>query len=1365
MSDGICLDSLQKEKTNILKNIEGGKQSKLLEMPPPVTVDIITRMSFDDINERNEYGITALQMAAIENRADVIKSLLEVTGIEINKISSSKTNRNTALHYAAKYGSMEALEALLENSEIDVRVLNSSNKSPSHLLSEYRRANLSAEDLEKSTIMSRCENDWMNQDLHNAILSKKIKIEKITVMGFKHISTRNRNALTPFHLAAIKNLPEVIKIMLPEVKPDIYELSSCTHELTALQYAATFGNFEVIDVFRDHIASREESERLKSDVKTYMEPRAKISCLNAMNICDSAGFERRVTFLKELKLNDPDLNSILNNPLELALFKNRMDLAKVYYNISIKPYIGMLSDTLKLPCIWSDFEVGEMYFESARENDMEAIALHSMANGADGSSATILQLINAFCHCEETETSKHEQHLRVLNERLNMLYKRSDFGETLVEKYLLKGNIEIANALLLKGVIKPEMDMLFEILKQPEESLGKSDGIFFEKAFDLLLQNGCENVKGKRNGLPLLHSAIVNNRMQALLFLLSRRVDVNQRAPDEVEGDTALHLAVIHENLDAVKLLIEYGADEDMEVNSVKPFQLAVKKSMERAIHCEIVTYLFKAKMEKKNENAEDMLVIIRGEHEYENYKVLMKAALKVYFMGNKNVRRTRSHVLDDMLYKYFENQDYELIEHFLQAGFRPKRAALRHLMKHSVDEPHKIEEIKSVYWLIVKYANSICRKQSERIRLPTADADMKKLTIIELMNEKFELDEDDETNEYTVMEYACKIQAGEMIEEILNTEDVFKSMKDGQLVYLVTNLVPKTCRIERKSNNSSQLENTPSSEHIVLNRFGFDAEEHYVSDDDEDDDIDDVKNELKEDYETVSHLSSPSRESFLQLLIDSSSSEETDTRMAKLLNREPFRSLTQVYFKQYRRFELLLLILHVLFMSLFTKYITPTNVSWQSNSANASLFQNSCVSINLLDLHLRHTDSAMQVFCFVIWFFWPIFLVGLGLLESVHLFSNCKSDSGIISVWRRLSDWAWKIEIRLSRQRWIKFKLGRKYCLEKLKIFDFIFTLIRNALMEHFPTIFSSLFAFLVITWLAIYFGLISISSDVFCIITESIIVVGWINTLNYLSVLSTSINNLLIMLQRIFAKEFPAFLTVYVFFYLGFGFTYHMVNQSQSDYDEGYRSDSIFPTMFGIENFAQDIIPVLNNESGKSNLEKGFIYVYIGITFLVLSNLLIAMINQSYTEINQVSDLHMQNLRLQLIRQKLWLSKIRQKLWLGLSKIFPKLVRENSFDGPRFITFGKKIVHKCDIMQYHLIFERIDREMNKSDISNTDILKLYIDNTNLKIIQQFNQVDARLNALQGMQEMILDKLKKADAKKKWKATMNAFLNIGNNQ
>ena len=492
---------------------------------------------------------------------------------------------------------MEALEALLENSEIDVRVQNSSNKTPSELLLEYRRAKLSAEDMVKSTILSRCEKDVRNQDLHNAILSKKIEIENITRIGFKHVSTGNRYGLTPFHLAAIKNLPEVIKIMLPEVGSNINKLSSCKLELTALQYAAKFGNFEVIDIFRD---KERDMFSLESDVKTYMKPRAVISCLIAMNVCDMAGFERRVKCLQELKHKDPDLNLILNNPLELALFKTRMDLAKVYCNESIKPCIEMLGDTLKHPCIWSDLEVGKIYFEAAMENNMEIIALHSMANGADGNSATILQLMNAFCHCKEIKTSEHEEHLRALNERLNILYQGSDSGETLVEKYLLKGNIEIAEALLRKGVIKPETDMLFEILKQPEESLGKSNGIFFKNAFQLLHQNGCENVKGKRSGLPLSHSAIVHNRMDALSFLLSHGVDVNTRAPDEVEGDTALHVAVIHENLDAVKMLIEHGADDNLEVNAVTPFQLAVNKSMEHAIYCEIVTYLFKTKMEKK---------------------------------------------------------------------------------------------------------------------------------------------------------------------------------------------------------------------------------------------------------------------------------------------------------------------------------------------------------------------------------------------------------------------------------------------------------------------------------------------------------------------------------------------------------------------------------------------------------------------------------------------------------------------------------------------------------------------------------------------------------------------------------------------
>ena len=203
-------------------------------------------------------------------------------------------------------------------------------------------------------------------------------------------------------------------------------------------------------------------EKLESDVKKFMEPRAVVSCLNAMEVCDATAFERRVKYLQELKSDYSELKAILH-PLELAVYKNRIDIATFYYNKGTEPCSEMLCLTLKQPCIWSNFRVGKMYFEVAMENKMEAIALHSMANATYKHCALILHLCNVFCSCNNKETTRHEKHVKIINTRLNILFEESNFGETLVEKYLLNGNFQIAETLLRKGAVKPPVDMLLKI--------------------------------------------------------------------------------------------------------------------------------------------------------------------------------------------------------------------------------------------------------------------------------------------------------------------------------------------------------------------------------------------------------------------------------------------------------------------------------------------------------------------------------------------------------------------------------------------------------------------------------------------------------------------------------------------------------------------------------------------------------------------------------------------------------------------------------------------------------------------------------------------------------------------------------------
>ena len=1346
-------NELRRMKEVILNNCKETKQHRLVNLNKRVTVTYIKDINFDDINERNEYGITALQLAAIENRSDVIESLLKIKGVLINRASGSNTDRNTALHFAAKFSNEDALAALLKNADINVRVKNNSNKTASDLILENQLAKFSAIDMQKNKILSQCRKDRKNTELHNVILLTKNDIDHLNKSMLQHINEKNKCGLTPLHLAAIKNLPELVKCMLHEDELDITLKFSCEYNLTAEEFANRFGSFEVMDVFYNIAATVFElNDAMQQDSKMKMTiPESKMK----FNMKPKAGgtkklwslrkFYSRRKFLKNMyaenassreRTNENSLNTT-NAPMELCIFNNRIDLANILSQEESKPYPPLLSETLKCPCIWLDAVIAKIYFKAAMTSDLTTIALHSMVNGADENKSFVTQLLKKFCNCTDKSTTEHSEHLVILNTRLNILYREEPvFGETLVEKYILNNNIDIAEMIMKMGANKPAIGFLFKLLEQPGESVAK-----FTYVFHLFVLKSIDKEKRKTTGLTLLHKAISCNKIQAVKFMLSQGFDINKRAPDVVSGYTPLHQAVFQGNLEAVNLLIESNADDSLKVYSYKPFEIALLKTNERWVYSEIMQKLFESNIEKDCESAADLLkTVINTKLFYDDYKHIMKRMLKAYFKSDKCRQSGRKHhkIFDHLFNEFLEHGDYKVVEYFLQAGIRPKHAALRYLIQHSVDEPQKMRQIKNVYRLIVKYAVNLCSENSVNKYRPFTDDERRKLTIVELLNERFCISTESK-KKITVMEFACSIQAVDMIEEILNTKGVFKETKFNADVYLVTNLVPDTCRVINKNKKNSVV---PSKQEDMLrNCFvganfhlpdSFDNQRDYEScDDNNDDDVEseDTKTN-KDNFEHAVNLWCTSPISFLQLLIESSRSVETDHRIAQLLIKEPLRSLTQNLFSKYREFHVYLFFLHALYMILATIYLRPTN---ETSPMEHVLFQNYCFGTNSSDIPLNHAGSSMRIFCFVVWFFWPVFIICLEIMGIVpYLFT--------IDIAKRLACRGWDVK----RDGWRSDKMKEsdstcskivsyiKHFLRKRSSFYYVFNSVWDHLAKYFSSIFSLLFAFLALSWLAIYFISDCSSVNMFRKVTEVVIVVGWINTLNYISVIFTSINRLLVMLRKIFAEEFPTFFIVYVFFYIGFGFSIEPFNILQSEEIQDSTS-MIFSSMFGIANFGQDSNSILHIESG-FNLEKGFIYVYIGITFLVLSNLLIAMINQSYTEINQVSTLYIQ-LRFELIKKM-----------LVLSKIFPScLAGKTTFSSYRIATFGSELSYDDKSEQYLLSFLRDTQSTSKQDVSGGEKIKFNADEINKKIARTDDNIilmNIRLNNIQMTLETITKKL-----------------------
>ena len=70
-----------------------------------------------NVNEKKNGGLTALHLAAWNDRTEIVKELVDAKGINVNEKDNDGL---TALHYAARYASANTVKALLVAKGINV---------------------------------------------------------------------------------------------------------------------------------------------------------------------------------------------------------------------------------------------------------------------------------------------------------------------------------------------------------------------------------------------------------------------------------------------------------------------------------------------------------------------------------------------------------------------------------------------------------------------------------------------------------------------------------------------------------------------------------------------------------------------------------------------------------------------------------------------------------------------------------------------------------------------------------------------------------------------------------------------------------------------------------------------------------------------------------------------------------------------------------------------------------------------------------------------------------------------------------------------------------------------------------------------
>ena len=204
-----------------------------------------------DINATTDSGYTPLMLAAMNNHANVVHTLLSDSQCLVDAKSQ---DGYTALHYSCKYGHVDVVRTLLvKYKAIDVNTRTDSGDTPLTLAARHEHDNV----VHALLSDSQCLVDTKDQDgytaLHYSCIYGYVDIVKTLVKHKANINARTYSGNTPLTLAAICNHDNVVHALLSD--------SQCLVDTkdqdgyTALHYSCIYGYVDIVKTLVKHKAN------------------------------------------------------------------------------------------------------------------------------------------------------------------------------------------------------------------------------------------------------------------------------------------------------------------------------------------------------------------------------------------------------------------------------------------------------------------------------------------------------------------------------------------------------------------------------------------------------------------------------------------------------------------------------------------------------------------------------------------------------------------------------------------------------------------------------------------------------------------------------------------------------------------------------------------------------------------------------------------------------------------------------------------------------------------------------------------------------------------------------------------------------
>lgn len=238
--------------------------------------------------------------------------------------------------------------------------------------------------------------------------------------------------------------------------------------------------------------------------------------------------------------------------------------------------------------------------------------------------------------------------VKVLLERKADVNREANDGETALSAAVARGQTEVVKLLLKAGADPDKENVLYSAALRGHTDISR-----------MLIENGADVNRVKKNGASPLLKAAINGHTEIAQMLLKHGANVDQAitscdtrwryfGPSRTRkcsdlktlGATPLYRAAKRGNIDMVKLLIEHGANVNME-NSLGEVPLDIARENDRR---EVIEFLLQVN-DKNTENIKERLVVFK-KSKYASGKIA-KAALKDKKKTLKGIKS--SHLLKEL--------------------------------------------------------------------------------------------------------------------------------------------------------------------------------------------------------------------------------------------------------------------------------------------------------------------------------------------------------------------------------------------------------------------------------------------------------------------------------------------------------------------------------------------------------------------------------------------------------------------------------------------------------------------------------------------------------------------------------------------